>query len=604
MEYIKKLFVEIKKLIVNFFKPFGINSKLLYVPKPLKKMGYKTGFIRLFITIVALMFSFLLKLTNLAIEYRFILLGIILFMLYQGEKVVERAFNLFQSSEEEKYRLIFDDEVVLRGSNIIGAVSNKVLKYEESTKIYRVMSNESVLNTIRRYLKTLWELKIEYIFNVFEILSIIVMLIIAIITNNAIPKFTFAILIVVFGCLSFLCSAYTSLNRHSYYGKFRKYDDEQDLIINDLLRVPNIVNQDLDMRINKFKESVKKSNLNVRGFYRKVRMSTLIETIVQTLCQYGIIIVYLLNVEWNSISLETITHITATLLVVETALSYISRLVRMLHRHNEDIITIEKEEVDMKLILDTYYSEINKKKTVKKVDDIMINPFAIKYMEESLNDKPFTLELEYQLKINSGEVVILHGASGSGKSTFMKLLTERIKVEKTTDIPAASRFLFYDEKLKMGSLSIYEELFCCGDDPDLLKMQDILENLHLWSEIKSNCFDVWQWMKEKNAERSLSNGQRQRLILAKMLYWLDSDIDVMVLDECTSGVDEEIYEDGIDAQTILEYIVRYSNKDKKRIVIIATHQNVNAFEKKLQNEFSFRNLVFKKSKDKNIITEI
>ena len=57
-------------------------------------------------------------------------------------------------------------------------------------------------------------------------------------------------------------------------------------------------------------------------------------------------------------------------------------------------------------------------------------------------------------------------------------------------------FYFYDEKLKFGSLSIFEELFCCEENPDLTKMQTILENLHLWCEIKSNCFDVWKWMKE------------------------------------------------------------------------------------------------------------
>ena len=66
------------------------------------------------------------------------------------------------------------------------------------------------------------------------------------------------------------------------------------------------------------------------------------------------------------------------------------------------------------------------------------------------------------------------GRSGSGKSTFMKMLTERIRLEKSTEIPSTSRFLFFDEKLKSGSLSIYEELFCCSENPDLEKMQKIL----------------------------------------------------------------------------------------------------------------------------------
>ena len=198
----------------------------------------------------------------------------------------------------------------------------------------------------------------------------------------------------------------------------------------------------------------------------------------------------------------------------------------------------------------------------------------------------------------------MYGPSGSGKSTFMKMLTERIRLEKSTDIPSTSRFLFYDEKLKFGSLSIFEELFCCNKNPDLAKMQNILENLHLWCEIKSNCFDVWKWMKEKKFEQSLSNGQKQRLILAKMLYWLDDEIDVMVLDECTSGLDDKTESDSADAEKILEYIVRYANSDKKRIVIISTHQNIDGFKTKLANEYTFRNLQFVKEGECNLVREI
>ena len=236
--------------------------------------------------------------------------------------------------------------------------------------------------------------------------------------------------------------------------------------------------------------------------------------------------------------------------------------------------------------------------------EIRIKPFKISYLEESENDKPFKLISTNQIIINSGEVVILYGASGSGKSTFMKMLTERIRLEKSTEIPSTQRFLFYDEKLKFGNLSMYEELFCCNENPNLKKMQEILENLHLWSEIKSNCFDVWKWLKEKKFSQSLSNGQKQRIILAKMLYWLDNEIDVIVLDECTSGLDDKLETDSADAERILEYIVRYANSDKKRIVIISTHQNIDGVRKKLANEYTFKNLQFFKNGECNFVKEV
>lgn len=603
-ERLKTLIREVINLIIKFFKPYGISDELLTIPKNVKHMGFKVGFINLGTTVIALVFAFMLKVTNMMIEHRLILLGIILFMLYRGQQVVKEAFHLFESSENKKFELIFEDEIVFRGSQIIGKTSNKVLKYDASNKLYKVMSNESVLNTIKNYLQNMWRQKIQHTFDVFEMISVIIMLTIAILTNTSIDQVVFIPLILIFVLISFFCSAYISLNREAYYKKHREYNNEQSLIINDLLRVSVIVKNDLDMRINKFQKTVIASNENVTKFHKKMNLSRLFVTIMEAFSQYGIIIFYLLGVEWNSITLATITEIAATLIIVETALAQISRIAETLNSHNERLTILEKEEADMSLILDVYHNEAAKISTPKIVDNINIKPFSIQYLEESENDKPFTLVSRKPIHICNGEVVILYGPSGSGKSTFMKMLTERIRLEKSIDIPSTSRFLFYDEKLKFGSLSIFEELFCCSETPDLAKMQNILEHLHLWCEIKSNCFDVWKWMKEKQFEQSLSNGQKQRLILAKMLYWLDESIDVMVLDECTSGLDDKTESDSADAERILEYVVRYANSDKRRIVIISTHQNIDGFKQNLASEYTFRNLQFSKEGECNLVREI
>jgi len=174
------------------------------------------------------------------------------------------------------------------------------------------------------------------------------------------------------------------------------------------------------------------------------------------------------------------------------------------------------------------------------------------------------------------------------------------------DIPSTSRYTFYDEKMVFGSLTLFEEIFCGEENPDLKKMQDILEHLHLWQEISSNCIDVWKWMKEKKFNNSLSNGQKQRLVLAKMLYWLDDSIDVVVLDECTSGLDDITEDNSVDAQTILEYIILYCNKHKLRIVVISTHQNISKAQDELSNTFgfTFQNLRFQKQSERNLIKKI
>ena len=254
-------------------------------------------------------------------------------------------------------------------------------------------------------------------------------------------------------------------------------------------------------------------------------------------------------------------------------------------------------------IMHIYHEQSDKLAVQKKVESITIEPFDIRYMEESENDKPFKLKSYKTINLNKGEIAILYGPSGSGKSTFMKMLTEKIRLKKSSELVSTNRFLFYDETLSFGSLSIYEELFCDTENPNLKKMQQILSNLHLWDEISSNCIDVWTWMKEKKFLHSLSNGQKQRMILAKMLYWLDESIDVLVLDECTSGLDDKTDSNSADAEKILEYIVRFANTDKKRIIIISTHQNIEGFKQNLSKDFVFKNFMFIKGNEENYIEE-
>lgn len=280
-EKLKNLIWEVINLIIKFFKPYGLSDEMLTIPESVKRMGFKVGFMNLGMTVIALVFAFMLKATNMMIEYRLILLGVILFMAYRGQQVVKEAFYVFESSESKKFELIFEDEIVFRGSQIIGKTANKILKYDTSNKLYKVMSNESVLNTIKNYLQNLWGQRIQHTFDVLEIISVIIMLTVAILTNTSIEQVVFIPLILVFVLISFFSSAYISLNREAYYKKHREYNNEQAQIVNDLLRVPVIVRDDLDMRINKLQEAVIASNENITEFHKKMNLSRLFVTIME-----------------------------------------------------------------------------------------------------------------------------------------------------------------------------------------------------------------------------------------------------------------------------------------------------------------------------------
>lgn len=589
---------ETKTVVIGFiFKPKIRKEKILQIPRNLMKISVLSGILGVGVSIVTMLVAFFLKGSYVLIEHKFILLGIILFMLYEGSDIIIATISLLSSSMRSEFDLIFQDEIVLAGSKIMTKVSGKVLKYDEEKNIYTNLSNENILNCIRNYLRNAWNVSIDYYFNIVDTLSIFVMLVAAVVTNTAVKQLLFIPMIISFGLVSLITSVYKTRSRRIYIRENRKFDNHQSEIANDLLRVEPIILRDLDMRISKFQKLVGLSNQNTRLYHKRIRWYNLMISSIEVALKYIFIIVYICNVSWVDINIATIAEIIATLAIVETVLNQISQIGFKINMQSEILVDLKSEQEDMSLIMDVYNNKIEN--VNNEINNLYIKPFSIKYKEVSENDIAFNLISNKEITIPKGSVNILYGPSGTGKSTFMKVLTQRIVLDKTSQLPSTNRFMFYDENLRFGSMNIYDELFCC-EEPNKEKMKEILIHLNLWNEIEANCKNVWQWMKEKKFDSSLSNGQKQRLILSKMLYWIDEDIDMIVLDEATSGLDEEGIQ--LDAQKVLEYITKYVNKDKKRIVIIATHQNIDAYKKSISN--TIQEFYFEKKGDKSFINKV
>ena len=95
----------------------------------------------------------------------------------------------------------------------------------------------------------------------------------------------------------------------------------------------------------------------------------------------------------------------------------------------------------------------------------------------------------------------------------------------------------------------------------------------------------------------------RNIFISKILYFLDDNIDALILDEPTSGLDNENTKD-VDAQNVLEYIINYANKDRKRIIVISTHQNLDNLKNRIKNKYTIKNYEFINNNEKSIIKEI
>jgi len=189
-----------------------------------------------------------------------------------------------------------------------------------------------------------------------------------------------------------------------------------------------------------------------------------------------------------------------------------------------------------------------------------VSILATEQVSHSFHDKWLFKDLHFGLQ--KGERVALVGINGTGKSTLLAILAERIlptsgKVVKEkgikigfleqdpdfTGLKSINDFIYSADNDQQRLIREYEELLS-ESDIDQKRLEDLTEeisSLNAWEyehNIKTilnrlNIMDFHQDIK------SLSGGQRKRLALAKLLI---DEPDIYILDEPTNHLDIETIE--------------------------------------------------------------
>jgi len=159
------------------------------------------------------------------------------------------------------------------------------------------------------------------------------------------------------------------------------------------------------------------------------------------------------------------------------------------------------------------------------------------------------------LEFNKGEVVLLHGHNGSGKTMLLRLLCDLIK-PTTGEIEKPSA-------LRVGVII---------ENPTFFQHETAFYNLKYLASINKLIGDeeIENWLKIFNLYdkkdlkvRKFSLGMRQRLALCQAFM---ENPDVILLDEPFNGVDDD------NMQAI--YTVVEKEKAKGKIVVIASHVKI------------------------------
>ena len=185
------------------------------------------------------------------------------------------------------------------------------------------------------------------------------------------------------------------------------------------------------------------------------------------------------------------------------------------------------------------------------------------------------------LDIEEGEFVFIVGASGSGKSTFIKLLLKELKPTEGTNIVNDTKL----SKVKSRGVAKYlRNIGVVFQDFRLLQDRDVYSNIAFaqrvigasQKEIKKNVARVLSLVglseKYRSNPNELSGGEQQRVALARALV---NKPDILLADEPTGNLDPE------NSWEIMKLLDKVNSQGTTVIVVTHNMEIVEAMQKRV-----------------------
>ena len=158
-----------------------------------------------------------------------------------------------------------------------------------------------------------------------------------------------------------------------------------------------------------------------------------------------------------------------------------------------------------------------------------------------------TLQMEFNLEVNAGEILSIIGPSGSGKTTLLNLIAGFIKPSSgqilindkdisQLDIPLRPVTTVFQENNLFPHLDVFTNV-ALGIQPSLKLNESEKQQIHQALE------SVGLAMLSKRLPKELSGGQRQRVALARALVRKHS---ILLLDEPLAALGPAMREEIID----------------------------------------------------------
>ncbi|MBO5142672.1 MAG: ABC transporter ATP-binding protein [Clostridia bacterium] len=535
------------------------------VPPKLRKATVLLVIIGGFVTITFDLFAFLLQIGKDAISAGNVVVGLVFIGLYYTRSVVDSSIRLWtddlKNKQREQRRIIIEERV----SNVLTKVRNRIYLSDNQT-----MPANRILTSVKRYIEGVWEFKFSLPSEIINLISTIVMLVgfifVTTVEIQNIALFISVILIISIATIYFACVRGKFRDR---YRKNRKelYEKEH-IAMNDILNLEPQDEHHSQYMIANARHAMKEAFDYDKKDWHDLNLLVFVENLINSLSTIFIMGIKMYEVGIPNVTLETVLSVIALQTIYSNIMSKVHGVVHRIEMAQENIKSIDSYKEDMEKIMEIYEKEEGIQ--YSSADCFVVPMFEVEY---KMGEKNYKLINPKEFKLHSGECVLLTGPTGCGKSTFMKMLTGKIKMGEVLKMRFMS--IMQSSSTRLGSQDVLSEVVF-GEDYDEEKLITILKGLHLYDEIMLKSSDVIEYLSKTKTE-NYSTGQNQRLLIARMLYNLSSNVQIVAFDEATNALNDAI------AEQVLSFI-KEACKDK--LLVIASHQ-VDICEKFATKHFEF-----------------
>ncbi len=541
-----------KKKIYNQIRQVMINNKVLWIPIILLTILY---------FVLNLISTFHLKyILELAVTYQisknvYWLSSIILYFY-----LLKNMNQLIRNILLNKWTSLFDYETTTKAYKQILLLP--YLYYKNRTT-GEVVSRFKDLNTIRSFISSFFCVITT------DCITLLLFLYLMFTIHKNITLYLLVLMIILLICLILI----NNIKKKN----IKKISNGQDVInsyiINGISNVDTMKGSHLEKRM------IDKFNLNYKAFMETTYQYSFIIEIYQFIKRNTQDII--LTIIYGVGAIEIIKkHMSiSNLLLYQTAFSYFRNsflnLLLLLEEYTSFKISLDRVEeiylISQEQFNNNYYYLPYQLK----------GNIDIKNLNFKINNKVLFNNLNITIK--EGEKVLLCGASGTGKSTLLKMLLRYIEVDYGhISIAGIDINHYHLENIRSNItyVSGNEYLFTDTIQNNIMLYKEVSEEefkqsckICLVDEIVNNNITKYNTIAEENGF-NFSNGEKQRIILARSIL---RKSNIYIFDESLSGIDVQ------KEKKILENIFEYL-KEKTIIVISHRFNNKKLFDRVLKLE--------------------